>query len=185
MSLSKLPSLTDRCSEHFAYRDLIECGETWAENDVDNIPRDVETYNALQLLATTILDPIVNQFGSVEITYGFAGPKLTRLIRSRIAPELDQHASFETNDKGQQVCVRGGAACDLLVKGESSVHVASWIVRNLGFDRLYFYGEQAPIHVSVSEKPTRKCTFMARTSGGRTMPRTYSDGRFLEILSDL
>ena len=54
--------------------------------------------------------------------------------------------------------------------------VAEWIIRNLPFDRLYFYGPGLPIHVSHSPTPAGAAFAMATSSSGRRIPRTLTPG---------
>jgi hypothetical protein len=143
-----LPSLDERCGEHFTFRDLIECGETQAKTGIPNIPAQPETYNALARLATLVLDPVIDYFGPITLTYGFCSRELAKHIPGRITPELDQHASHELNTRGKPICKRLGAAVDFVVSDESMLEVAQWIINNTAFDRLYFYGDSRPLHVS-------------------------------------
>ena len=72
---------------------------------------------------------------------------------------------------GALVCERGGAACDFIVDDEDMREVADWIVANLPFDRLYFYGSDRPVHVSYASGPARLPYRMVASAGGRVMPR--------------
>lgn len=111
------PDLDHPCGEHFTYRDFVECGETWsrlaspAGESIDNAPRVPETFAALRSLCETVLDPAVKRFGRVVLTYGFASPRLTRHIRGRIAPALDQHASHELNRAGRADLLAARCSC--------------------------------------------------------------------------
>lgn len=124
---------------------------TFAEN---NNPTE---QSAVQLTALTqkILTPTQQHFGELLITYGFTSHNLLRWIQTYspgdMAPTLDQHASMEVNSKGNIICKREGAACDFFVCGyENRMHlVAKFIVEKLPFDRLYFYGKNSPIHISI------------------------------------
>ena len=120
-----------------------------------------------------MLDPVVEYFGGIELTYGFAGQQLTRLISGRIAPAIDQHAASEVNAAGKAICGRGGAAIDFLVQFEDMREVASWVVANCVFDRMYFYGKERPLHVSVGPHLTREVYEMV-DKGGRRIPRRLS-----------
>lgn len=167
------------CGKHLKYRELIECGKTWQERallgePIDNRPRDAATWRALLRLCQEVLDPVIDRFGSVELRYGFAGPVLARQVRrgaGGIAPALDQHAAYERNARGRRVCERGGAAVDFLVPHESSCVVAHWLAANTRFDRLVFYGDDRPVHVSVSESPLGQIVVMWRGPSGRLIPR--------------
>ena len=80
--MSAPPDLDQPCGKHFVYRDLIACGETWrrltAESTpgppFDNIPQATETFEAMRTLCAAVLDPVVEHFGRLELTYGFASP---------------------------------------------------------------------------------------------------------------
>jgi DNA phosphorothioation-associated putative methyltransferase len=167
-----IPDPDAPCGRHFSYRQLIECGETRERTGLPNLPREPDSYTALLELAVNILDPVIEYFGRIEPTYGFCSPELAKHISGRIAPELDQHAAHELNRRGKPVCPRLGAAVDFLVEDEDMAEVARWIMANLPFDRLYFYGRDRPIHVSYSERPAGEAWEM-REIGGRRVPRGF------------
>lgn len=168
-----MPPLEQRCGLNFTYRQLIECGETQARLGVANLPKSPETYNALHDLATQLLDPVVDYFGSIRLTYGFCSAELGKHITKRVAPGLDQHASLECNRAGRPICPRGGAACDFIVDDEDMGEVADWIIEHLPFDRLYFYGSDTPIHLSCAPSEAREAYAMTKTASGRLVPRRY------------
>ena len=147
-----IPHLDDKCGINFCYRDFIESGETQEKTGIANIPKQAETYNAYYALATNLLDPIIEYYGEIILTYGFCSAELARKIPRRIAPKLDQHASHELNRNGNLICDRLGAAVDFIIEDEDMYDVVVWINKNLDFDRLYFYGRDKPIHLSYSDK---------------------------------
>lgn len=165
-----IPSLDDMCGEHFTYRQLIECGETWKQHRTDNVPKSPETFTALCDLARKVLDPVVEYYGAIKLTYGFSSPALSRRITSRTAPRLDQHASCERNRAGRLICARLGAAIDFFVEYEDMRQVAAWVAANCAFDRLYLYGSDRPIHVSVGPQESRQ-VFELVSSGKGRVPR--------------
>ncbi|MCX7113346.1 MAG: DNA phosphorothioation-associated putative methyltransferase [Proteobacteria bacterium] len=167
-----IPDPDRACSQYFTYRQLIECGETQAKTGLPNLPKQPDSYTALRDLAVNILDPVIEYFGMVKLTYGFSSPALARHIKGRIAPKLDQHAACELNRKGEPVCPRLGAAVDFIVEDEDMEEVARWIIANLPYDRLYFYGKDRPIHVSYSEQPAKEAWEM-REVNGRRVPRVF------------
>lgn len=150
---TKIPPLDQACGTNFKFRDLIECGETQARLQLSNIPLNPDTYNALFDLCNLVLDPVIDYFGGINLTYGFSSPALSAKIDARIAPKLDQHAGHECNRLGMPVCDRLEAAVDFSVDDENMLEVAQWIVSNTPFDRLYFYGADRPLHVSYSTSP--------------------------------
>lgn len=161
-----IPALDEACGPHFTYRDFIECGETWQRLRVSNLPTEAGSYNALHALATSLLAPLIDYFGMIRLTYGFAGPSLTRHIVSRIAPALDQHAACELNRRGVPICSRLGAAVDFIIDDEDMVDVAKWIATELPFDRMYVYGPDRPLHLSYGPEHNRYVSVMLQGAKG-------------------
>lgn len=176
-----LPNPDDPCGQYLRFRQLIECGETQAQTGLANLPHQPESYNALLDLALNVLDPVIDYFGMIRLTYGFCSPALARQIPGRIDPKRDQHAAHEVNRQGRPVCERLGAAVDFIVEDENMLEVAQWIVANTPFDRLYFYGEGLPVHVSFGPNHDRQVVRMSATSAGRLTPQVLSGPRFLAI----
>lgn len=175
-----IPDLGDPCGQYLTYRDLIECGETQARTKLPNLPKQADSYTALLDLAVNVLDPIIEYFGMIRLTYGFASPELTRQIKGSIAPKVDQHAAHELNRLGTPVCDRLGAACDFLVEDEDMVEVAKWIAGNIPFDRLYIYGNKLPIHISFGPQRQSQITLMKPGRGSnRLVPRSYTLEQFI------
>lgn len=172
-----IPDLHAPCGRYFKYCDLIECGETQAQTKIPNLPKDPDSYTALHELATKILDPVIEYFGMIKLTFGFCSPELAKHIKSRIAPELDQHACHEKNRRDRIICGRGGAAVDFLVEHEDMKEVADWIISNLPFDRLYIYEANRPIHVSFGPDNSRSAYLMIKNASGARIPRPYRLGR--------
>jgi hypothetical protein len=160
-----MPELDDPASSNFTYRDLCEVGETWTRLRPDNTPREAATWAALAELAATILEPVRTRFGRITITYGHSGLGLYRRITARRAPELDQHAGFERNSRGNPICKRPGQAVDFIVADTSSLEVARFVVAQLPFDRLYYYGRDRPLHVSVGPEAKHDIQLVHRENG--------------------
>lgn len=172
-----IPNIDDPCGANLTYRDLIECGETQARTGLLNRPKEPDTYTALYELAKCVLDPVIDYYGMVTLTYGFCSQELQKGIKGQIAPELDQHAGHERKRTGKPICERLGAACDFLVEDEDMEEVAYWVFENTGVDRVYFYGKDRPIHVSYSSTPTRQLVAMLPTPSGRRVPRVLRKQR--------
>ncbi|MFT3953796.1 MAG: DNA phosphorothioation-associated putative methyltransferase [Piscinibacter sp.] len=169
----RIPDLDQKCGANFTFRSFIECGETQQRLALRNVPLNPRTYNALFDLATYVLDPVIEYFGAIRLTYGFCSSELGRHIHRRVAPELDQHASLEVNRLGRPICARGGAACDFLVEHEDMREVADWIIAHIPFDRLYFYGTDRPLHVSYSPSGARQAYQLRESSNGRLLPSPF------------
>ncbi|MEY6434077.1 DNA phosphorothioation-associated putative methyltransferase [Thioalkalicoccus limnaeus] len=173
------PELDDPCGRFLTYRDLIECGETQAVTGLPNLPERVESYDALLALAEQVIDPVIDWFGMIRLTYGFCSPALARKIPGRIDPKRDQHSAHERNRRGAPVCERLGAAVDFIIDDEDMLEVAQWIVANTPFDRLYFYGNDRPLHVSYGPEQSRQVVRMVAGASGRLVPRVISTEAFL------
>ena len=173
-----IPALDDPCGAYLRFRQLIECGETQAQTGLANLPQQPESYNALLDLALNVLDPVIDYFGMIRLTYGFCSPGLARQIPGRIDPRRDQHAAHEVNRQSQPVCERLGAAADFMVEDENMLEVAQWMVANTPFDRLYFYGAALPVHVSFGPNHDRQIVRMIATPAGRLTPRVISASAF-------
>jgi DNA phosphorothioation-associated putative methyltransferase len=177
-----IPSLDDSCGAHFKYRDFIECGQTQKRLGVSNVPLNPKTYNSISKLALEVLDPVIDYFGSIVLTYGFSSSELSKKINSNISPKIDQHSGHECNRLGNPICDRLGIASDFVVEDESMLEVARWVVSHTNFDRLYFYGDDRPIHVSAGPENSKQVTLMlpSKTSN-RRIPRTMNVAQFLEL----
>jgi DNA phosphorothioation-associated putative methyltransferase len=171
--IQTIPDLDEKCGVNFRFRDFIECGETQQRLSISNLPRSPNTYNALFQLATQILDPITDYFGAIKLTYGFCSGELGKHIKERVEPSLDQHASHEKKKNGKFICERLGAACDFIVEDEDMREVADWIIENLPFDRLYFYGSARPLHVSFGPSNQRSAFEIQKLEGNKIIPKSY------------
>lgn len=169
-----IPDLDAACGRFLTYRQLVECGETQARTGISNLPRNPDSYSALLDLAVQILDPVIDWFGMIRLTYGFCSPDLAREIPGRVDPRLDQHAAHERNRRGLPVCPRLGAAADFIVDDEDMREVARWVAANTAFDRLYYYGPDLPIHVSYGPDHSRQIVEMRPTTAGRLVPRVVA-----------
>jgi DNA phosphorothioation-associated putative methyltransferase len=166
-----LPDIDEPCGRYLTYRQLIECGETQQRMGIANLPKQAESYTALYELAVNVIDPVIDYFGMIKLTYGFCSHELGKHIKFRVAPKLDQHAAHELNTKNKFICPRLGAAVDFIVEDENMREVADWIVQNTPFDRLYFYDENRPIHVSYGPEQKGEYIDLVVTDSGRQIPQ--------------
>ena len=183
--MSEARSLDAKCGKNFQFRDFVECGETFQALRPDNVPKSAKTYDALERLAGEVLDPVIDRFGLIQLTYGLSCGPLSRRIKSRTSPPLDQHASYEKNTRGKQICSRGGAAVDFICPQKCSLDIAHWITDNCKFDRLYFYGASRPVHVSSGPENNQLVVLMQRTNKeNRLIPRNIPIAVFCNLKSD-
>ena len=166
-----LPDLDAPCGKYLTFRDLIECGETQQRTGIVNLPKEPDTYSALLDLTFNILDPVIDYFGMIKLTYGFCSSGLEKHIKKGIAPKLDQHAGHEKRRTGRLICDRRGAAVDFLVVDENMAEVVNWIAENTKYDRIYYYGKDAPIHVSYSQNNSQSVIEMTQKSNSNLLPR--------------
>lgn len=156
-----------------------------------NRPLQAESIDALNRLSEKIIVPIEKQFAEITITYGFTSFELLKYIRRNspgdMAPELDQHAAFELNSRSNRICKRDGAACDIYVKGyENQMHIiAQYVINELPFDRLYFYGSDRPIHITFGPDHKRYLHVKYRDeNGNRNVGRGASGEKALTLLQN-
>jgi DNA phosphorothioation-associated putative methyltransferase len=178
---SILPPLDEPCGQYLTFRHFIECGATQKRTEILNRPKQPESYGALGVLATRVLDPVIEEYGMIKLTYGFCSPELSRKIPARIAPKIDQHCAYELNRQGKPICPRLGAAVDFIVEDESMLEVARWIVENCSFDRLYFYGDDRPIHVSAGGDNNGSIVVMKQRKDGRLGPSNTTKEKFKDL----
>ena len=171
-------SFSQKCSKHFTYMDFLNCSDTFKANDCINFPQQMATLRSMERLASEILDNVFDEFGQLRLTYGFCSENLRKLIKKNIYPPLDQHAGHEIKKNGKHICERLGFAADFNVPNVSSLLVARFIVSNLTFDRLYYYGNTKPIHVSLNEQPINSVVLMAEHAN-RRVPKNITKERFL------
>ena len=169
---------------------LIESVINWHILRYPELPSNspsTQSLESIRLLCEHILLPVQQRFGKVQVTYGFTSAKLVNLIRrknpSGTAPELDQHAASECNGKGNQISKRSGSACDFFVNNSSMADVTRFIVKNLDFDRLYFYAVERPIHISFSEAPMKHLQIMCNSHSGRRYPGKKALGEHAILLA--
>lgn len=168
--------LLTKMMNNLLYLQLIHWYKTKHAIEISNIPTSEQSKIQLDNLVNNILEPINKVLGAVNITYGFTSPELVRYIQknspSGTAISLDQHASHEVNLKENRINKRDGAACDFLVKGyeKKMNHVVHFIVNNLNFDKIYYYGKDRPIHVSIGQYQEKHLQVMCISKNGRRYP---------------
>lgn len=156
------------------YQQLINWHHKKYPHIKDNTPSQASA-QMLQKLVKELLEPL-NTLGDVSITYGFVGYELNKHVQKYspkgTCPTIDQHACYETNQRERTICERAGAACDILIKGyeHRMHHIVQYIVEHLSYDRIYFYGKDRPIHISVAPENSFQLQIMEESSKGRRYP---------------
>lgn len=135
------------------------------------------------MLEQNILIPVEKEFGKIHVSYGFTSlvlkNYLLRHFAGQMAPALDQHAASELNSKGNLICSRQGAAVDFIVEGYTQKMdiIAKFVIENLPFDRLYFYGHACSLHVSIGPEKRQSVQFMKQSARGYFVPFRRGKGR--------
>lgn len=154
-----------------------------------NEPINESSTLALEELVSKIILPINRTLGKPIVTYGFTSFPLKKFIQkaspSGTAPTLDQHSSHETNSVGKQICSRGGAACDFYIEGVPTSNIVRFITQKLNYDRIYYYGNNRPLHVSIHlTDPLKHLQIMGESENGRRYPGKKAFGDRAVILAE-
>tara|TARA_R110001583_G_scaffold154593_2_gene306298 strand:- start:8681 stop:9373 length:693 start_codon:yes stop_codon:yes gene_type:complete len=156
---------------------------------IDNSPKEIESINSTLDLIETVLLPVSKKFGDIKITYGFVSPELNRYIQNNSSsgtyPSIDQHTASELNNANNHICKRHGLACDFIVYGYENKmdQVMLFIVNNLDFDKVYYYGNDRPLHVSVGNKSEKHLQIMNVSANGRRIPGKKAYGNEAKTLA--
>jgi hypothetical protein len=62
--------------------------------------------------------------------------------------------------------------------------VMNFIVNNLDFDKIYYYGDCKPIHVSVGENAVKHLQIMNVSDKGRRIPGKKAFGNKAKVLAE-
>ena len=73
-----IPSPKAKCGELFTFDDFFVCSETQQKEQVENYPKNPETYNALADLCKEVIEPVIDYFGMLKLTYGFCSQELSQ-----------------------------------------------------------------------------------------------------------
>ncbi len=157
---------------------------------IDNSPKELESINSTLMLVETVLLPVIKKFGDIKITYGFVSPELNRYIQKKSSsgtyPKIDQHAASELNQANKKICKRHGLACDFIVNGyeKQMDEVMLFVVNHLDFDKIYYYGNDRPLHVSVGNESERHLQVMNLSDKGRRIPGRKAYGNEAKLLAE-
>lgn len=150
-------------SHYISLEKFCTCSKTYQRHsqDIDPYPWQPESHDAIASLFTYLLDPIIDQFGKDKfiLTYGFCSVDLKKYLekgRNQTCAKIDQHCAHEVNSRGKLICDRLGAAADFLIEGvQSSEVIALMQLMYFPYDRIYFYGNNRPIHISYGPQHKR------------------------------
>ena len=124
---------------------------------------------------------MIDYFGGIKLTYGFASPALTALIiKGRIDPKLDQHAACETT----AVAARSahGAARPSTSSSSTKTCVKSRVDRReLRLRPHLLYGKDRPIHVSWGPEHSGEA-YELTTKAGDACPASWPRQSSFQLL---
>lgn len=147
-----------RLGKFFMLSDLL-FSETAVTKGVANCPPlDGKEVRALRELTAHILDPVVEKFGAVSITYGYVSPELHAKIYGP-KDALGLHNCVPVKAKGATLA----AAADILVHSAADWRqdeprlVLNWIRDNCEYDRLILYPGSAIVCTAWADKPRFEC----------------------------
>lgn len=142
-----------RVGKYFMLSDFLY-SEKAAEEGIPNCPDlDGKEVQGMRRLCECILDPVVEKFGPLSITYGYVSPELKRRTYGGM--------SFPLHDgipgKGQGATL--AAAADILVhsKADNPREVLNWIRDNCVYDRLILYPGSSIICTAWTDRPRYEC----------------------------
>lgn len=121
-------------------------------------PLDGPEIEALKGLAEHILDPVVDKFGPLSITYGYTCPELHAKLYGANSRH-GVHDCVPAKAKGAELA----AAADILVHKmidltkDEPREVLFWIKDNCEFDRLILYPGSEIICTAWADKPRFDC----------------------------
>ena len=175
--------------DHPLGKELINWHNNKHSFEHSNKPIAEDSKAALESMVHQILLPLKRQLGTPSITYGFTSFTLKSYIQklssSGTSPSLDQHSAYEKNSAGKQICSRGGAACDFYIKGVSTSDIVRLIVNQFNFDRIYYYGDDRPLHVSIHlTDPQHHLQLMNVSENGRRYPSKRAYGEQAKQLAE-
>jgi len=166
----------------------------WYQNKhsicLDNTPKASESILSTIMMVERVLLPISKELGDINITYGFVSSELNKYIQKNSSsgtyPSIDQHSASELNNYNNHICKRHGLACDFTVNGyeKQMDKVMLFIVNNLNFDKVYFYGNEKPIHVSVGNESEKHLQVMNVSDKGRRIPGRKAYGNEAKVLAE-
>jgi hypothetical protein len=150
--------------KHFVLSDFLY-SQTAIVQGIPNCPRSLDGSEVAGMrgLCSAILDPVVEQFGPISITFAYC------------SPELWQHwygDGGSTNDLHTFLPRRGmvGGAADILIHSLSDARTGlNWIRDNCVYDRLILYPNSRIICTAwVQMKPRYHCKEWVQVEGGKS-----------------
>lgn len=152
-----------RLSEHFLLSDFMGCNSVYTKG-LKNVWYDPDGSRLAEgkHLCETILEPLLNEYGPLSISYGYISPDLSRQVVSYQDPDIP---SYHRWDKGAaaDVCVHAW------VRRKAPIYLAHEIDCKFPYSRMITYSESPFICVAsqLSEGDEPRRAFYENRYGGK------------------
>lgn len=175
-----------RLSEHFLLSDLMGCHSVYARG-LPNIWDDPTGSKLAEAenLAQNILEPILEAYGPLSISYGYISPELSRQIVTYQDPDKPSYHRFDA-----------GAAADICVhdwvekkdkRGSAPILLAHEVDRQLigGYSRMITYSESPYICIAGRAEETNAREYRAAFYENRYMGVPKTKPKFITMSKDI
>ncbi|WP_420418334.1 hypothetical protein [Pacificispira sp.] len=181
-----------RLSRHFFMRDFLH-SEIGAVFGIPNIPEDIDlaVENGIRL-CTDILEPIVTEYGPIQVRSGYRSPTLNDFgYRHRLkCASNENNAAFHIWDRLDRENRRGASTCivipwclDNLDPMSDGLEFGESLKKLVPFDMVTFFTNQFAFNIGWREEPRGKLKTLR--SGGHLHRSTSSDQQDLFAQSQL
>jgi hypothetical protein len=146
-----IDTTTVRLSKHFLLSDFMGCNSVYTKGyaNVFNDPYGAKLKEA-QALCENALEPLLEEYSRLSISYGYLSPELSRLTVKYQDPDKPSYHRWDD-----------GAACDVVLHdciadGEAPIESAFWMDMNLPVSRVITYSESPFICVATRVNELRR-----------------------------
>jgi hypothetical protein len=142
-----------RVGKYFMLSDFLY-SETAVQRGIPNCPDlDGKEVQAIRKLCEHILDPVVEEFGPLSITYGYVSPELQQATYGGMTFPL--HNGIPGKGRGAQLA----AAADILVHSQADTprNVLNFMRDRCTYDRLILYPGSSIICTAWTDRPRFDC----------------------------
>ncbi|MEC9267466.1 MAG: hypothetical protein VX464_15495 [Pseudomonadota bacterium] len=174
-----------RLSRHFFMRDFLH-SEIGAAYGIPNIPEDIDLAieNGTRLCAD-ILEPIVKEYGPIQIRSGYRSPSLNDFgYRHRLkCASNENNAAFHIWDRLDREKRRGASTCivipwclDNLDPMSDGLEFGESLKKLVPFDMVTFFNNQFAFNIGWREEPRGKVTTLRLSRKSRQpLPTNHQD----------
>ena len=140
-----------RVGKYFMLSDFLYSEEA-ATRGIKNVPPSFDgmEVESIRGLCAAILDPLVDEFGAVSITYGYVSPELHQATYPWMLKTI-HNCQAAKKVKGARLC----ACADVIVhsREDDPRSVLHWVKSNCQYDRLILFPCSSIVCVGWADKP--------------------------------